>query len=864
MAKTKNKTAQSQLFRKAPLPKMPEGYYSGDKPNPNLRKFIEEHLKEHPYDPAMDDYDVPPFDKPIETTKVSAIYNMHTYWSKKPHDAIRQYIRHYTKPGDLVLDPFCGSGSTALAALMEGRKAIAIDRSPAATFITKNYCTPVHVEELQKAFEQLKAKVKPEIDWLYQTLCDRCGGKARIYAAIFSTLYRCSRCLELIPLLDTVEEKRGYNKVIHYCPHCKARGIDEEISLRSQKQGCVLRRVTYTCSNTACSGEYRDREIPYPRDDKAFPDVAHLNDVMARPIDGYAPPTPMMHVSEGTWGLLYRPYHGAIRTVSDFYSPRNLRALTHIFSTVRREFEGDLRDILLFAIEAISMNMSRLQGYSEDPRFPNSMMKGTLYTPPIWREYNVLDWLAGKMRNLVAGYKAIGLEGFKSTELCISTHSVCNMPQIRDKSVDYVFTDPPYSNKIQFGELNFMWEEWMGFASDWQGDEIIVNEHRNKTETDWAAMMRSAMGECYRVLKPGRWLSLCYHDSSEGSWETVQDIMAECGFVCVASSEATYIDTDRKSWKQIVADKVTKRDLVINFRKPRLGEDRALVAFTGKEDEQTFSDKARAVIVDFLQTNPGSTKDRIYDALVSRMVRKGLMEAHNFDELLQQVADEVKQPVKKNLWENEDPNLFGTHEIGRWYLKETADEADAAETAKENLAAESLLRFIKKAKKDYDEGVHYSDLFEHFIYAVKDKPRRQLADWLPDYFFKTEAGTWRLPASKEEEQIKAKGRQTGLTRKIKRYVSCIEARLPISSLPSTPSNSDLAEWIRHCKRAGLYEQGKLLYEKGGLTLDQLSDEAQANVEEDYQVCVRILSRETAAKPAKGKRGRKSGQAGLDF
>lgn len=53
---------------------------------------------------------------------------------RKRHDAIREYIRHYTNPVDLVLDPFCGSGGTALAVLMEGRKAIAIDCSPAANF----------------------------------------------------------------------------------------------------------------------------------------------------------------------------------------------------------------------------------------------------------------------------------------------------------------------------------------------------------------------------------------------------------------------------------------------------------------------------------------------------------------------------------------------------------------------------------------------------------------------------------------------------------------------------------------------------------------------------------------------------------
>ena len=43
--------------------------------------------------------------------------------------------------------------------------------------------------------------------------------------------------------------------------------------------------------------------------------------------------------------------------------------------------------------------------------------------------------------------------------------------------------------------------------------------------------MRQAMAECYRVLKPGRWLSLCYHDTSEGTWQLVQDIMAEVGFI---------------------------------------------------------------------------------------------------------------------------------------------------------------------------------------------------------------------------------------------------------------------------------------------------------------------------------------------
>ena len=160
-----------------------------------------------PYDPATDAYDVPAFNQPIETTKATAIYNMHVYWSKKPHQAIRQYIRHYTKPGDIVLDPFCGSGGTAVSALLDGRKAIAIDRSPAATFIAKNHCTPVDPDELRSAFQKVKQAIQAEIDWLYETRCDRCGGKAMTGYTVYSQVFQCPRCLSKIPLYDCGSEE---------------------------------------------------------------------------------------------------------------------------------------------------------------------------------------------------------------------------------------------------------------------------------------------------------------------------------------------------------------------------------------------------------------------------------------------------------------------------------------------------------------------------------------------------------------------------------------------------------------------------------------------------------------------------------
>lgn len=845
MAKRSDTTTQDMYKKEAP--KMPDGYYSGDKPNPNLRAFVEQHIKERPYDPETDNYDVPAFDKPIETTKATVIYNMHTYWSKKPHDAIRQYIRHYTKPGDLTLDPFCGSGSTNLAALIEGCKTIAIDRSPAATFITKNYCAPVDVDELQKAFEELKRKVKPEIDWLYETRCDRCGGRGTMAYTVYSQVFQCPRCLEKVPLFDCVEVEgetaQGKPKKISACPHCYKRNIVEEISTRADRFGAVPVLVSYFCEG-GCRPVRDERRHNDPNKKKReyFEkyDLGKIREIEAKKIPHWYPKDRMMHVESDTapWGDEWRPGRN-FRTVAELFTKRNmwaLAAILEIATQIRKPYD----DILKSTVSSFLLNLSKLYKHREGG---GGQPTGNYYIPQINRENEAWSAFERKYKDTYEAHFLLP-SLIKCFDVIVSTDNAISLNNILSNSVDMVFTDPPYAGKYQYGELNFIWESWLRLDTHWHSDEITINETRGKTEADWTDLMQKAMAECYRVLKPGRWLSLCYHDTSEGTWSLVQDIMAEVGFLPDSGSDALYIDTGQKTYNQSQAEKVTKRDLVINFRKPKPGEVTATIAITGKEDRTTFNEKVRQIIRDYIGTNPGSTKDRIYDEVVSRMVRSGQMEAHNFDELLRQVAEEVKTPVMNNLFDQKDADLFGSHEISRWYLKETElVVADAAENAREDAAAEKIGAFIKGHLKKHpgDEGVHYSDLFEHYIYAVKDKPRRQLAEFLPDYFYKTDQGTWRLPDSEDEERAKREARVKGLGRRVKRYIAQLEQGAIISD-HERPNDATLAEWIRHCKRAGLYEQGKLLYEKGGLNPENLSEEAMVGVEEDYQVCARMLTR----------------------
>lgn len=836
-----------KTLQKSEIPERPEGYYSGDKPNPNMRKFIEDHLREHPYNPADDSYNVPAFDKPIETTKGSTIFNMHTYWSKKPHDAIRQYIQHYTIKGDIVLDPFCGSGSTAFAALIDGRSAIAIDRSPAATFITKNYCTPTNVRALKFAFEKLQEKIKPEMDWLYQTKCDRCGGKATIIYTVYSQVFQCPRCLEKIPLFscDKAEvpmktKKEGESqkmKIVNICPHCNKSGHTEVIRSQSQKFGTVPVLVNYICENGCKPARderrYNDKNAKKREFFEKF-DLKKIEEIEKLPIPYWYPKEcDMTSFSRYQRDALF--YYG-VKEAADFYTKRNLWALSIICNYSKQIKE--LYDPLMFSLTSIMFSVSRMYLWTEDNQ--HGIISGTYYLPQICREINVWTQFPDKINTLIK------LQDFmpKFGNLMISTSSA-TMMDLPSNSIDYIFTDPPYAGKFQYGELNFIWECWLNFNTNWLSEEITINETRKIHEEDWIKKMEIAMQECYRVLKPGHWISLCYHDTSEGSWGLIQDIMANAGFIVDTSGSAVYLDSIKKTFNQYNADKVTKRDLVINFRKPRTEEITGIFTITGDEDVTTFSQKVVDIIRDYLTIHPGTTKDRIYDEVVSRMVRAGQMEAHNFEDLLKRIAEPVA---------NEGSISVGA----RWYLKETELNAvDTAETNKEDAASEKVESFINDylQKNPEQEGVHYSNIFENFIYAVKDKPRRPLAEWLLDYFYKTGEGTYRLPISEAERQVKKEGRAKGIARKIKHYIVHLEQNIPLST-KIRPSDATIAEWIHHCRRAGMHEQGKILYEKGGIRLDALSEEQQATVEEDYDVCARMIARgidQPAAQPKKGRK-----------
>src|SRR5437868_7528182 len=70
-----------------------------------------------------------PYCKAISAGKNTYVYDAHTYHTKVPPQGIETLIDYYTLPGDVILDPFCGSGMTGIAAASIGRTALLSDLS---------------------------------------------------------------------------------------------------------------------------------------------------------------------------------------------------------------------------------------------------------------------------------------------------------------------------------------------------------------------------------------------------------------------------------------------------------------------------------------------------------------------------------------------------------------------------------------------------------------------------------------------------------------------------------------------------------------------------------------------------------------
>lgn len=468
-----------------------------------------------------DSHEIKHIDYALPAKKHPSMYLMHKYFARKPHNVVAEYIKHYSRNNEIILDPFVGSGVTAIEALKYGRKAVAIDLDPMAVFITRMTAIPVALTELEHSFEQIRTDVKDQILGLYETRCEKCGAKTFATHTIWDT--------------DKDSKTEKPIKIWYNCEKCKNKTF---LKKKPEKS-----------------------------------DFEKLKMVEDTKIEFWYP------TNELIWNTRVNVHRG--ERVEDLFSRRNLLALSILFNRIESISNRNLKDMMRFVFTSSLAQASKLIPVVHEGRECKSWTVRGYWIPPKHFEINVWNCFKERFKKIMRGKEESNSliddhfrEAKKFEDLLqdktvlISNQSALDLSNIPDSAIDYIFTDPPYGDSVPYLELGYMWSSWLGLKPDFE-DEIIISDspkRKNKNLEEYNRMLIQAFKESYRVLKPDHWLTVTFHNTDI---EIYNSIIKDVLFAGFELDKILYQPPARASAKSLLHPYGSAvGDYYIRFRKP--------------------------------------------------------------------------------------------------------------------------------------------------------------------------------------------------------------------------------------------------------------------------------------------------------
>jgi DNA modification methylase len=451
----------------------------------------------------------------------NGIYSMHKYWSKKPFNIIRDFVLNYSKKGEIVLDPFCGSGISVAESIFANRKAIGIDINPSAIFITKQMLNKISSKKLNEEYENLEKYCRDKINSFY--LIER-NGKHFIGTHF---LWKNENLIEI-----WYQNGKGRNSKV--------------VDLPTKEDIAFAKSFTY-------------EKIPYYYPKRNFFHNSRINAKRDNKVYDLFTPRNLMALSF-LLDSIEKIEDDNIREILKFiFTSATGQASKMVFVVKRRgKFNGQLR--------------------KTEKKEVGSWVIG-YWVPKENFEINVWNCFKNKFKKILkakrvqeyAQYNIIEANNFTEIEnsnknlLLINDSAVNFLKNIPDNSVDYIITDPPHGNRMPFLEQSMMWNEWLKKKVNYE-DEIVISESkdRNKNIENYNFLLNQVFKQIERILKPKRYFSLIFNSLDDKTWINLIQFMSGLNF------DLHKVETLGYSANSVVQDNrggALKTDFVLTFRK---------------------------------------------------------------------------------------------------------------------------------------------------------------------------------------------------------------------------------------------------------------------------------------------------------
>ncbi len=573
-------------------------------PNPFVTDFIEHYGKS--YDPSKP-YSREPFSADVSEGKNDPIYNAHSYHTKVPHKAIMRYILHYTDPGDVVFDGFCGTGMTGVAAQLcgdktaveslgyrvdkegaiyqqetdengkviwkpfsklGGRRAVLNDLSPSATFIAYNYNTPSDLSVYDQESKRILREIADEYGWMYETHHSDGKTKGEIKYTIWSDVFVCPVCSKEMVFWDVAVNKDEEQVLQDFaCPHCRAvlskNKLERAWVTTFDKQ---LGKTNRHSKQVPVYISYAVERKRYEKQPDAF-DLSTIDRIEQLDIPLWVPTLRMPDGEESR-----RNDDIGMTHVHHFFTRRDAIVIAAALHKIRSSRAWPL---LVLSITSLLQYASKLCRWRTQNK--SGPLSGTLYVSSTIMPLDAFTILPSRMKRLAKAKRDLVL--YTPCGAVVTTQSQTSQI-LTDKSLDYIFTDPPFGGNLQYSELSFINEAWLRVLTN-NREEAVTNKVQGKSLIGYQQLMTLCFGAYYRSLKPGRWMTVEFHNSKNSVWNAIQEALQHAGFVI---ADVRTLDKKQGSFKQVTSSSAVKQDLIISAYKPNGGLEDRFRLESGKEE----------------------------------------------------------------------------------------------------------------------------------------------------------------------------------------------------------------------------------------------------------------------------------------
>jgi len=462
---------------------------------------------------------------------------MHRYFARRPYSIFQELIRHYSRPNEVLVDPFCGGGVTLVEGVIQNRRVIGFDINPLSTFITRMELSNLDVGQFRNMQEQVIHEFGPSNDALFVTQCRRCGREAHSHWFEYSARTKCPVCESSVVIANA--RKHGIG--IWQCSKC---GSALRFSPEANTDFTII-HVYYTCERC------RNEEVANASEtDFALVDQINKRLRCAEANGLWIPTESIPDCNMQRESALFKKNIFLFR---QFFTNRHLMALALLRQLIVK-VENPIREWLLFAFSSTLRYTNRM--VTRNPGWrgnrPLEWAKPGFWLPAVHLEANVLEEFERRCDAIVRGKKdylsrvpripdcastARSILAHSAPSFHIDTHSATRIP-LPDESVDAIITDPPYGSYVHYADLSNFWSVWLpeiqglGRIIDDSEEAVIARKNfpNAKNTNDYRRILERCFSECHRILRNGRYMVLTFHNREPRAWAALLAAAVKAGF----------------------------------------------------------------------------------------------------------------------------------------------------------------------------------------------------------------------------------------------------------------------------------------------------------------------------------------------